>query len=293
MYKVDHLKLDKNSPLKKFYERRGNKLFHITKEIRMEWSKIIQALDDHGFKSKNEYQEHIIEYCDKAYRNKLKSGIINILSVLSKICRSIDNNISFDSVYSFCNCGCSNNEKNDLDANNNEIDHHCIINEIIKDVFEGFLKSLIGIKKSISVGYYNIFNTFKTEKRTDIEGYIEIIFSCSGEESNIEKQKIMKLNIMKDHSEISCIKNEVAFIPSIKSKFENLLKDKESSTVLSIIKGYQYIYTKPGNNEIEKFDEHNKWLYFFNQGRLDSIQQKHSCLIRFAEFLYPSKNNKI
>lgn len=75
--------LDQNSDLAKFYEKH-NKLFTITKDIRNDWSEVVQGLEDFKTIDNSAYKTHMIVYL-KEKRNELKSGIINMINVLIKI----------------------------------------------------------------------------------------------------------------------------------------------------------------------------------------------------------------
>ena len=77
-------KLDQDSELAKFYKK-NNQIFTITNDIRKEWSKVIQGLDDFPIKDTSKYKLHSIVYL-KDHRNELDTGIINMMNVLIKIC---------------------------------------------------------------------------------------------------------------------------------------------------------------------------------------------------------------
>lgn len=78
-------KLPENSAIYKFYQRHTN-LFTITDEIREEWSKVIQDLDDFPIEDDSKYKLNKIQYVLKNMRNELNSGIINMMNVLIRIC---------------------------------------------------------------------------------------------------------------------------------------------------------------------------------------------------------------
>lgn len=76
--------LPEGSEIAKFYTKH-NKLFVISKEIRKEWSKVVQGLDDFNDEIKKKpYNTHLIVY-KREMRNEIKSGIINMMNVLIKI----------------------------------------------------------------------------------------------------------------------------------------------------------------------------------------------------------------
>lgn len=83
-YSVNHLNPDSN--LAKFYQKHPG-LFTITNEIRMEWSRVVQGLNDFPADDEDEdsnYNLHLIVY-KREKRNEIKSGIINMMNVLINI----------------------------------------------------------------------------------------------------------------------------------------------------------------------------------------------------------------
>ena len=81
-YSVEHLK--KDAPIRKFYKK-YSKPFTLTLDIRKEWSKVIQDLPDLEEEDKSIYRTDLILY-NKPGRNELYPGIINMMSVLARIC---------------------------------------------------------------------------------------------------------------------------------------------------------------------------------------------------------------
>ena len=81
-YSVEHLK--KDAPIRKFYKK-YSKPFTSTLDIRKEWSKVIQDLPDLEEEDKSIYRTDLILY-NKPGRNELYTGIINMMSVLARIC---------------------------------------------------------------------------------------------------------------------------------------------------------------------------------------------------------------
>ena len=92
-YNLDHLRLEDDSPLQMFYSKYNFKPFTITMNIRNEWSFVVQCLEDHNFSIENKYKPSKIFYLKNKYRNELKAGLINIMSVLAKICSSPNNDL--------------------------------------------------------------------------------------------------------------------------------------------------------------------------------------------------------
>ncbi|CAF0709629.1 unnamed protein product [Brachionus calyciflorus] len=80
-YSYDHL--NPASDLAKFYQNH-KQLFLITPEIRNEWSRVVQGLDDFETLDKSEYSLNLIVY-KREKRNEIKSGVINMMNVLIKI----------------------------------------------------------------------------------------------------------------------------------------------------------------------------------------------------------------
>ena len=86
-YSVDHLKED--APIRKFYENKMTfRPFTLTLDIRKEWSKVIQDLPELENKDNSIYKPDLIIY-NKLGTNEVDTGIINMMSVLARIC-SID-----------------------------------------------------------------------------------------------------------------------------------------------------------------------------------------------------------
>lgn len=83
-YSLDHLNLDSQSDLAVFYSNHQT-IFDITPEIRSEWSKVVEGLPDFKAHDTSEFRTDLIVY-KVDYRNEIKSGIINMMNVLIKIC---------------------------------------------------------------------------------------------------------------------------------------------------------------------------------------------------------------
>ena len=94
LYNLDHLKLENDSPLKEFYTNLNYKTFTITPEVRIEWSKVLQCLEnDINSNSFNDLFPQNIYYNKPQYNNELFPGFINIMNVLQRICSSPNNKI--------------------------------------------------------------------------------------------------------------------------------------------------------------------------------------------------------
>lgn len=83
-YSLDHLNLDPQSDLAVFYSKHQT-IFDITPEIRSEWSKVVEGLPDFKAHDTSEFRTDLIVY-KVDHRNEIKSGIINMMNVLIKIC---------------------------------------------------------------------------------------------------------------------------------------------------------------------------------------------------------------
>jgi len=84
---LDHLKLTETNRLKKFFEKYHYRPFGVTQEMRNDWSRVVQGLDDNrAFECQGNFKPYIIHYCKQGYRNEIRSGPLNILSVLANIC---------------------------------------------------------------------------------------------------------------------------------------------------------------------------------------------------------------
>lgn len=80
-------KLDPNSEIYKFYQKYNFKNLHIiTDEIRNDWSKVVQGLDNFATKDASKYKLNEILYMKKDLRNEVGPGIINMMNILIKIC---------------------------------------------------------------------------------------------------------------------------------------------------------------------------------------------------------------
>lgn len=76
--------LPEGSDIAKFYSNHRSP-FKITMDIRKEWSRVVQGLDDFASEPSNPpYNTHLIAY-KREKRNEIKSGMINMMNVLIKI----------------------------------------------------------------------------------------------------------------------------------------------------------------------------------------------------------------
>ena len=74
----------KDCRLAEFYKK-NKTIFKIDMDIRKEWSRVVQGLDDFEPVSKDKYNTHLLVY-KREYRNEIKSGIINMMNMLIRIC---------------------------------------------------------------------------------------------------------------------------------------------------------------------------------------------------------------
>ena len=88
---LDHLNLE-DSPtepnrLKQFYEKYHYRPYKVTQEMRNDWSRVVQGLDDNKqFECQGNFKPYMIHYCKQVYRNEIRSGLLNTMSVLASIC---------------------------------------------------------------------------------------------------------------------------------------------------------------------------------------------------------------
>lgn len=77
-------KLEKGSRIYNFYQSH-NKLFTITDDVRNEWSRVIQGLDNFSTVDNSKYKLNKIVYVAKK-RNEVEVGMLNMMNILIKIC---------------------------------------------------------------------------------------------------------------------------------------------------------------------------------------------------------------
>lgn len=94
-YNIEHLNLPEDSLLFQFYKK-NNKPFTCTLSIRKEWSRIVQDLEDLDIVESNDSKPNMISYVREAVRNELNTGIINMMSILVRICNLSANEIFAD-----------------------------------------------------------------------------------------------------------------------------------------------------------------------------------------------------
>jgi len=81
---LDHLELAEPNRLKEFYEKYHYRPYQVTTELRNDWSRVVQGLNDNkAFKCQGKYKPYIIHYKDKTYRNEINPGLLNTMSVLA------------------------------------------------------------------------------------------------------------------------------------------------------------------------------------------------------------------
>lgn len=97
-YNLKHLQLPENCSLLRFYEKH-KKLFSVTRDIRMDWAKVVEGLEAFEEIDKNTHNTHLIMYVQNN-KNEIKSGILNMMCVLTKICKISARNEIFDGLTS-------------------------------------------------------------------------------------------------------------------------------------------------------------------------------------------------
>ena len=84
VFSLEHLNLDPDSDIAVFYGKHKT-LFDITPDIRNEWSKVVQGLSDFKTHDTSDFRTDLIVYKIDD-RNEIKSGFINMMNALIKIC---------------------------------------------------------------------------------------------------------------------------------------------------------------------------------------------------------------
>ena len=254
---LDHLNL-KDQPtetnrLRQFYEDYHFRPFEITQEMRNRWSRIVQGLDDNKeFKCQSNYKPYIIHYRKQQYRNEIRSGLFNTMSILASICNTNDaykeimtkDTISKDSVV----------EK--LREFLNEISNKNVEVTIEED----------GIKM---IEYNNV---------SDFIGNFYITLNLINSKTSVT----IKLCILEGHTDF--------FFEDIKSgtkkinftELENLKPDS-SSFLLSLLINR---YIKLLNNDDVKIENFNyPFEILYNQGALHTNEQKRNQCIHLCEYM--------
>lgn len=259
-YDLNHLKLDRKSKLRKFYNKHGKSMYPLTKKIRNDWSKVIQDLDNHSFVDDGVYKTYNIEYMKKNCRNMLKSGVLNISSALIKICSSSNNKLI--EIYKKIN-------KNTLSSNY---------------YLEEILKSIANSKK-LQISVKLVKSTEKNvevAKRTDYLGLFEINFI-----KTIKKREYverMRLSIKEKNTELFHIHDENNFNSFKIKKFENLIKNPNTTFFKFIIKDYiNLLSNKYTDYTLEYKSIKNYFIY--NQRNLLTNEQKIEYLYQLSKIM--------
>ena len=242
-YSIKHL--NPNSDLAKFYQKHSQ-LFTTTDDIRNDWSKVVQGLNDFPITTQNKYKLNKIMYT-KEKRNEISTGIINMMNILIHIC-----NIDHGKFWA------------DFDGKNIESK---LINlfEILKPKFPGQIFEAWNLPES--------YSEFKSKERIDFEG----IFFLGFYQPN--KTKILlKVFHNAQHSEMNLVdyqKPEAYF-----SKSTDQTQDNECLPVF-LLRNYTSIaYNEP--NATEKLDIFSKLLF---TGSAENINQMLEMLLNICEVL--------
>lgn len=126
-----------------------DKLFTISLNVRKEWSRVVQGLDDFKNNDKSRYKTNILSY-RKAGRNEINPGIINMMNFLMKICE-VDN-ASFWS-----------------DFNGKKLDKK--LKQLFKIISPRFQDRIL-----VDTSNSN-FKEFKSQDRYDFEGSFNLVFT--------------------------------------------------------------------------------------------------------------------
>lgn len=211
-YSLDHLKLEKFSPLLNFFEKYSKGIFTITKEIRNDWSKVVQCLEDQ-FNEKN--RKHIIQYMNNKFRNEISPGIINILCVLTNIC-----NLNKNCIYETC--------------------QESTIAIKMKKIFQ----SIASPKINVECGTIGNRIVKKIDSRNEFFGDFSIILTSKVNDIEIKTKFI--LIVSQSHAKVIFVSriNSLDNIPN----FENLLKiDKKESLMSSLLRQYLILLKNDGS----------------------------------------------
>lgn len=234
--------LNPNSDLAKFYKKHSE-LFTVTDAIRQDWSKVIQGLDDFEVVNDDEHKTHLIVYL-KENRNELKSGIINMMNVLIKIC-NVDHKAFWKGF------------------DGKDIEEKIIqLFELISPKFE---------KQTLSLKAYPFsFTKFRSKRRTDFIGNFDLIFK----QSNGCVISLM-VNVSPHHSEMKFIN----YLGKTTSDF--LYIDPISAfdfAPIAIFKNYFEIShnTPKTNHNVSIFNK----IYF--SGNIDTNEKKKVVLINIC-----------
>ncbi|KAM0671678.1 hypothetical protein OCOL_001471 [Ordospora colligata] len=192
-YSIEHLKLNKNSELAEFYTK-YNEPCEITMDIRNDWSKVVQDLSDlnivrEGEKEKEKEKNIPINYLKKKtdtdinYRNEITPGLMNIATVLAKICESSENDKilkSYDSLFKASSSGKYNS---------------------ITDEFLGFIESIAPTNLGIALEG----DLKKTDQSGEYYGDIKLEFESLDKETKTTIKTTMQFSTEFLHSEAKFI----------------------------------------------------------------------------------------
>ena len=182
MYDLEHLGLtEKQHSIYEFYKKYDFKQFEITPSVRDEWSKVIQGLDNHNIKFRNNKYRHEL-VLPRWNRNEVQTGIINMISVISHLFWY----------------GTSIYDKYTCLMNKNNISKETII-----IILHEFLNSIANPNINISC-ICKLVEEFESKGRSDFAAYRII---------DVLKRSIatkMELEILKRHANIKFISRSVS-----------------------------------------------------------------------------------
>ena len=245
--------LNPNSDLAKFYKKHSE-LFTVTDAIRQDWSKVIQGLDDFEIVNDDEHKTHLIVYL-KENRNELKSGIINMMNVLIKIC-NVDHKAFWKGF------------------DGKDIEEKIIqLFELISPKFE---KQTLRLK-----AYPFSFTKFRSKRRTDFIGNFKLKFTLFSKD-------LITMLVIQDlaHANMKFIKNTRNRENNAKNQTINSNLEKLPTV---IFKNFISI-AQQNSNTVGKLDLFSK-LYL--SGYMETNEQKKAKLIAICrEILYHQIANK-
>ena len=240
-YSTRHLEQD--SDLALFYKK-YSALFTIKDDIRKEWSRVVQCLEDFQTVKKNEYNIHLIAYLKEA-RNELDTGIINMMNALIKIC-----NLNHEQFWE------------DFDGNN--------LNEKLINLFEQISPNIPNQSVSIELLPESI-QKFVTPYRTEFFGNFIMKFR----QKNGYSIKLVVKHALK-HSEMKLIK----YKKSHKMRKEPDFHINLASKALPLVVLENYIQLSKGGHRIDRNKDSLRKIYF--SGGIETNQQKRSLIINIC-----------
>ena len=257
---LDHLNLTEPNRLKQFYEKYHYKPFQVTEEMRNKWSRVVQGLDDNKeFKCQGNYKPYLIHYRKQEYRNEIRSGFFNTMSVLASI------------------CGVDDDEYERI------MTEDTITKDSVADQLSAFLNEISNKNVRVTIEENNIKEI--ANNVSEFSGDFCLTLNLTNSDASVT----MILHILEGHTNF--------FLGGMKSKQKEInftelrnLNTDDNSFLLSLLLSR---YSKLLNNKDDKtrnFDYPFKVLY--NQGALRINEQKKDQCIHLCEYIEKIEENK-